>query len=215
MGEPEVDSIVDILTRQIFRQGIQEAVVTLTPPRPPALPFLGDILPPSPKLEELPLPLLLPGAEGVRSPSFAITTIKKLTDSIAPKLSQDDELFALGLADAAQEFFGENMGDFVRGESVFSAESIEILLSGLRSGVVGKTDLLSPEAVETVVDTTTSILTLVQGSSSSESAMEKDLRDAVNNLNAAEKERFDGIVNELTQRSITRLLERLSNVESA
>jgi len=213
--EPEVDSIVDILTRQIFRQGIQEAVVALTPPRPPALPFLGDILPPSPKLDELPLPLLLPGAEGVRSPSFTVTTIQKLTDAVAPKLSQDDELFALGLADAAQEFFGESMGDFVRGESVFSTESIEILLSGLRSGVVGKTDLLSEEAVETVVDTTTSILNLVQGSSASESEMEKDLRDAVNNLNAAEKERFNDIVNELTQRSITRLLERLSSVESA
>jgi len=107
------------------------------------------------------------------------------------------------------------MGDFVRGESVFSAQSIEILLSGLRSGVVGKTDLLSEEAVSTVVDTATSILTLVQGSATEESSMEKDLRDAVNNLDAMEKERFDGIVNELTQRLITRVLERLSNVESA
>jgi len=213
--EPEVDSIVDILTRQIFRQGIQEAVVALTPPRPPALPFLGDILPPSPKLDEIPLPLLLPGAEGVQSSSFTVTTIKKLTEAVAPKLSQEDELFALGLADAAQEFFGESMGDFVRGESVFSTESIEILLSGLRSGVVGKTDLLSEEAVETVVETTTNILNLIQGSSSTDSALEKDLRDAVNNLDAGEKERFDEIINELTQRSITRLLERLSKVESA
>jgi len=213
--EPEMDSIVDILTRQIFRQGIQEAVVALTPPRPPSIPFLGDILPQSPKLEELPLPLLLPGAEGVRTPSFVLTTIQKLTDAVAPRLSRKDEIFALGLADGAQEFFGEGMGDFVRGESVFSAQSIEILLSGLRSGVVGKTDLLSEEAVSTVVDTATSILTLVQGSSTEESSMEKDLRDAVNNLDAMEKERFDGIVNELTQRLITRVLERLSNVESA
>ena len=138
-----------------------------------------------------------------------------MTDAVAPKLSQEDELFALGLADAAQEFFGESMGDFVRGESVFSAESIEILLGALRSGVVGKTDLLSPEAIETVVDTTTSVLNLVQGSSSSDSQMEKDLRDAIGNLDTTEKGRFDEIVNELTQRSMTRLLERLSSVESA
>jgi len=213
--EPEVDSIVDVLTRQIFRQGIQEAVVTLTPPRPPSIPFLGDILPPSPKLEEIPLPLLIPGAEGVRSSSFTVTTIKQLTDAVAPRLSQDDELFALGLADAAEEFFGDGMGDFVRGESVFSAKSIEILLSGLRSGAVGKIDLLSPEAIQTVVDTLAGILNLVQGSSSSESSIEKDLREAVNNLDASEKERFDGIVNELTQRSITRLLERLSTLKNA
>merc|ERR1712003_564623 len=146
--------------------------------------------------EEIPLPLLLPGAEGVRSPSFIITTLQQLTDAVAPKLNQDNELFALGLADAAEEFFGEGMGDFVRGESVFSTESIEILLSGLRSGVVGKTDLLSPEAIATVVNTMTSVLNLVQGSSSSESSMEKDLRDALNDLDDVEKERFDGIVNE-------------------
>mmetsp|Transcript_3733 Transcript_3733/g.10579 ORF Transcript_3733/g.10579 Transcript_3733/m.10579 type:complete len:910 (-) Transcript_3733:115-2844(-) len=212
--EPEVDSIVDILTRQIFRQGIQEAIVALTPPRPPAIPFLGDILPPSPKLDELPLPLLLPGAEGVRSPSFVVTTIKDLTDAVAPKLSQDDELFALGLADAAQEFFGEGMGDFVRGESVLSAKSIEILLSGLRSGVVGKTDLLSPEAIQTVIDTLSSTLTLVQGSSASESSMETELKNAVESLDDSEKDRLDGIVNELTKRSMTRLLERVSNVKS-
>jgi len=212
--EPEVDNIMDILTRQIFRQGIQEAVVALTPPRPPALPFLGDILPPSPKLDEIPLPLLLPGAEGIQSSSFVVTSIKELTNAVAPKLSQDEELFALGLADGAQEFFGEGMGEFVRGESVFSAKSIEILLGGLRSGVVGKTDLLSPEAIQTVIDTIGSVLTLAQGSAPTESTIEKDLRDAIENLDATEKERFDGILNELTQRSITRVLERLSTVQS-
>jgi len=211
--EPEVNSIVDVLTRQILRQGVQEAVVALTPPRPPTIPFLGDILPSSPKLEEIPLPLLLPGADGIRSPSFAITTIQQLTDAVAPKLSQDDELFALGLADAAQEFFGEDMGDFVRGESVFSAQSIEILLGGLRSGLIGRTDVLSPESVQSVIDTLSRILTLVQGSSSSEASMKKDLHDAVDNLDSSERQRLDDIVNKLTQQTITRFLERLSSVE--
>ena len=143
-----------------------------------------------------------------------VTSIKELTNAVAPKLSQDEELFALGLADGAQEFFGEGMGEFVRGESVFSAKSIEILLGGLRSGVVGKTDLLSPEAIQTVIDTIGSVLTLAQGSAPTESTIEKDLRDAIENLDATEKERFDGILNELTQRSITRVLERLSTVQS-
>lgn len=212
--EPEVDTIVDILTRQIFRQGVSEAVVALTPPRPPAIPFLGDILPPSPKLDEIPLPILLPGAEGFRSPSMSLMTIQQLKDAVAPKLSTGDELFALGLADAAEEFFGPEIAEFVRGESVFSAQSIEILLGGLRSGAVGRIDALSPLAVETVVDSVSRILSLARGSNapSSASRIEKELQDAVSNLDATEKERLDEIVNELTRRSIARSLDRLATV---
>jgi FixJ family two-component response regulator len=73
--------------------------------------------------------------------------------------------------------------------------------------------VLSPEAVQSVIDTLARILTLVQGSSSSEGSIEKDLQDAVNNLDSSERQRLDDIVNELTQRSITRFLERLSSVE--
>jgi hypothetical protein len=210
--EPEVDSIVDILTRQIFRKGVSEAVVALTPPRPPAIPFLGDILPPSPRLDEIPLPMLLPGAEGIQSPWVTVMTIQQLTDAVAPKLSQDDELFALGLADAAKEFFGEEIAGFVRGESVFSTQTIEILLSGLRSGILGGTDVLSPEAVQNVVDSVSRILSLTRASkSSAASRLEMELLDAVNDLDPSEKARLDEIVNEITKRSIARSLERLSS----
>jgi predicted unusual protein kinase regulating ubiquinone biosynthesis (AarF/ABC1/UbiB family) len=212
--EPEVDTIVDILTRQIFRQGVSEAVVALTPPRPPALPFLGDILPPSPKLDEIPLPWLLPGAEGFRSPSVSMMTIQQLKDAVAPKLSTEDELFALGLADAAEEFFGPEIAEFVRGESVFSTQSVEILLGGLRSGVVGRIDALSPKAVETVVNSVSRMLSLSRGSSASSSAssIEKVLQDAISNLDSNERERLDRIIDELTRRSIARSLERLSTL---
>jgi hypothetical protein len=212
--EPEVDTIVDILTRQIFRQGVSEAVVALTPPRPPALPFLGDILPPSPKLDEIPLPWLLPGAEGFRSPSVSMMTIQQLKDAVAPKLSTEDELFALGLADAAEEFFGPEIAEFVRGESVFSTQSVEILLGGLRSGVVGRIDALSPKAVETVVNSVSRMLSLSRGSSASSSAssIEKLLQDAISNLDSNERERLDRIIDELTRRSIARSLERLSTL---
>jgi hypothetical protein len=211
--EKEVDSIVDILSRQIFRQGINEAVVALTPPRPPSIPFLGDFFPPSPKLDEIPLPLLLPGAEGVRTPSLAVVTLKDLTEIVAPKLSQDDELFALGLADAATEFFGEDMGAFVKGESVFSTQTAEILLAGLRSGVIGRTDVLSPEAVQSVIDSTSNILSQVRGSNSASTQVEKELSEAINNLDEKEKALLEDIVTELTQRTISRALERLSTVD--
>lgn len=211
--EKEIDSIVDLLTRQIFRQGMSEAVVALTPPRLPAIPFLGDILPPSPKIDEIPLPLLLPGAEGVSTPSVALLTLKELTAAVAPKLNQDDELFALSIADAATEFFGEEVGAFVKGESVFSTQTAEILLAGLRSGVIGRTDVLSPEAVQSVLDSTSSILSRVRGSKAGTTRVEKELSEAISNLDENESALLEDIVNEITQRSIARALDRLSTVE--
>lgn len=211
--EKEMDSIVDILSRQIFRQGINEAVIALTPPRLPSLPFFGDILPPSPKLDEVPLPLLLPGAEGIRTPSVAVLTIKELMNTVAPKLNQDDELFALGLSDAATEFFGEEVGAFTRGESVFSAQSAELLLSALRSGVIGQTDVLSPEAVQNVMDQTSNILSRVRGSSEGSTQVETELTEAIDNLDTSERALLDDIVSEITERTIARAVKRLSKID--
>lgn len=211
--EKEVDSIVDILSRQIFRKAISEAVVALTPPRPPALPFIGDIFPSAPKLDEIPLPLLLPGSAGLQEPSLSVLTLNQLTDAVAPKLSQDDELFALGLSDAATEFFGEELGSFIRGESVFSTSTAEIAIASLRSGAIGQTDLLSPEAVNTVIETLSSILSLVQESNPNSSQMETELTEAINNLDEPESAMLQEIVSELTQRTMARALDRLSTVD--
>ncbi|KAL3944970.1 MAG: hypothetical protein SGBAC_000946 [Bacillariaceae sp.] len=211
--EPEVDSIVDILTRQIFRMAINDAVVALTPPRLPALPFLDDILPPAPKLDEIPLPLLLPGSAGLRNPSLSVLTIKELTDAVAPKLSQADEIFALGLADAATEFFGPEVGAFFKGESVFSAKTAELVIATLRSGAIGETDALSPEAVNSVIEVVSNTLSRVRGADSGTSGIEKELTEAVENLDENESARLKDIVTQITERSIARSIERLSVVD--
>lgn len=211
--EPEVDSIADILSRQIFRKAISDAVVAVTPPRPPSIPFLGDIFPSAPKLDEIPLPLLLPGSAGLRDPSLSVLTIKELTDTVAPKLSQADELFALGLADAATEFFGAEVGAFVKGESVFSAKTAELAIAALRSGGIGEIDVLSPEAVNSVIEAVSSTLSLVRGSNAEDSGIEKELTEAIDNLDESESERLKDIVTQITERSITRAIKRLSVVD--
>ena len=211
--EDEVDSIVDILSRQIFRQGISEATVALTPPRPPALPFLGDFLPQSPKLDEIPLPILLPSPDGTSRPTVAITTIKDLTDALAPKLSQEDEIYALGLSDAATEFFGDDVGSFVKGDSLLSVKSVELLLGALRSGVVGRSDVLSSETVDAVIDSISNIVSLVRGSNADTTTVEKELTEAIDSLDENERKRLDDIVQELTRRTISRAVKRLSSIE--
>lgn len=210
--EPEVDAIVDVLTRQLFRKAASEAVIALTPPRPPALPFLGDILPPSPKLNEIPLPFLLPSAEGGRRPSIAVMTVKELTDAIAPKLDQDEEIYAVSLSDAAREFFGDDVAAFVKGESVLSTKTAELVLVALRSGVVGRSDLLSSDTAQRVVETVGNIVSQVRGSSSQSTEFEAELNAALSELDDNERAQLDEIVAELTQRSISRVLDRLASV---
>ena len=211
--EKEVDTIVDVLTRQIVRQGVTEAVVALTPPRPPGLSLFGNFLPPAPKMDEITFPFLLPGADGIRSrPGVALITIQDLTNIVVPKLSQQEELYALGLADAAGEFFGNEVGKFVRGESVLSVQSVELLLTGLRSGVLGKSNVLSPEIIQNVVGATTNLLSLARSRSTSGSKLDHDLSVALDNLDSGERQQLDAIVEELTERQMQRIVKRLSKV---
>jgi hypothetical protein len=212
--EKEMDTIVDILSRQLLRKGMSEAVVALTPPRPPSLPFLGDLFPASPKLDEVPLPLLLPsvGTDGKNRPSVAIITLKDVTNLVAPKLSQDEDIYAIGLAEASGEFFGPAVAEFVRGEGLLSVQSAELVLGVLRSGALGRNDIMSGEAVKQVIQFTGTILSSLGGSSTESLALEGALSEAMSNLDEMERARLDEIVTELTQRSMQRAVDRLSGV---
>ena len=213
--EKEVDSIVDILSRQIFRKGMSEAVVSLTPPRPPSLPFLGDIFPPSPKLDELPLPLLLPSlaAEGnIGAPSVSVMTLNELTDLAAPKLSQDEQIYAISLAEAPEEFFGPEVAEFIRGEGLLSTKTAELIVGALRAGVLGRSDILSGTAAQQLIQFTGNILSSLRGTRTSNAALENSLSEAITNLDDKERARLDEITTELSQRSIQRAVERLSSV---
>ena len=121
--EDEIDNLVDVMSRQIMRKSFNEAIIALTPPRPPSIPFIGDIFPPSPKIDDIPLPLLLPSKDGtISSPTVGILTLRDLIEYAAPKLSQDDEIYAIGVADAAQDIFGTEIANFLRGDSMYPSK---------------------------------------------------------------------------------------------
>ena len=207
--EDEVDSIVDILSRQIIRQAVGEAVVALTPPRPPALPFLGDIFPPSPKIDEVPLPILLPGQNGNQA-SVGMLTLKEFSEKIAPKLNQNEELFALSLSDAAGELLGDDFAEFLRGESVLSVKSVSLLISAARSGALGNSDVLNGDLANNVLSNARSLLSSVGSGSFGD--VEEKLNEAISQLEGNEKQRLQDITEELLRRSIARANERLSSV---
>lgn len=215
--EEEVDSVVDILSRQIFRKGVSEALVALTPPRLPAVPFLGDVFPAAPKLDEIPLPLLLPriGEDGVNQAFVSVMTARSFTDAVAPKLNQDEDIYAIGLAEAAREFFGDDIADFIRGDGLFTVKTVGLVLAAVRSGILGRSDLLSNDALQSVVDFLgNTIRSLQRSSSASASSLESSLTDAVDGLNSEERQRLDAIVLELTERSVRRFVGRVATVDS-
>lgn len=212
--ETEVDTVMDVLSRQIFRKSVAEVLVALTPPRPPSLPFFGDLFPATPALDEIPLPLLLPtmGANGETRPSLGLLTLKEFVDKAAPKLNQDEEIFAIGLGEGANEFFGEEIGNLIKGDGVLRPESIQLVLSALKSGALGRNNALSSESAQSVVQFVSNALNSVrQGASSS--SFEQDLTDAIANLTESEQAQLDSITTQLTQRSIERVVQRLSSVD--
>ena len=128
-------------------------------------------------------------------------------------MSQEDEIYALGLSDAATEFFGDDVGSFVKGDSLLSVKSVELLLGALRSGVVGRSDVLSSETVDAVIDSISNIVSLVRGSNADTTTVEKELTEAIDSLDENERKRLDDIVQELTRRTISRAVKRLSSIE--
>jgi aarF domain-containing kinase len=214
--EKEVDTVVDVLTRQIFRKSAAALFRALTPPRAPSLPFIGniaDFFPAPPAFDSITLPLLLPGIGpgGQNQPSVAMLTLKEFVDKAAPRLDQDEEIFAIGLAEGAQEFFGEEIGDLIRGDGVLRPESIRFVLSAVRSGALGRNNIFSSEAAGNVVQFVQNALGAVLQDTPN-SSLEDELTDAVANLTETERLQLDSITSKLTQRSIEQAVKRLDSV---
>jgi aarF domain-containing kinase len=212
--EPEVETIADVLSRQIIRKGLNEAIVSLTPPRPPSIPFLGNILPslPNPKIDEIPLPILLPAKSGNPSdpPSIGVLNLRDFIDFVAPKLDRNEEIYAIGLGDAAAEFFGEDVAAFVRGESILSVNTAQMVLQAARQQAGSGNALLSSDGAQQVMRGMSSLL-----DSRSGTAVKTDLAsffEASDKLDSTESERLDDILAQIINRTVARATERLREV---
>lgn len=228
----EMDNGIDVLSRQIFRRGVSEALVLLSPPRPPSIPFLGDIFPTPPPLDELSLPLLLPptvrsnsgkGSDSMMfqgRPTVSVMTLKEFTDIVAPRLNQNEELFALSLADAASEFLGNDIGDILKGEQLLRPKSFMIVLQAIRNGSFGNSNLVSSETIQRVFDFVQDLfLTLLrqQQRGSLKTSNNQDstimIQEAIDSLTESERRTLDTILNDLALKAIERVTNRLSTVE--
>lgn len=219
--EPEIDNIVDILSRQIIRKGFSEAIVAITPPRPPTIPFFGNIFPNPPKIDEIPLVIPLPSKTGTVQPSssdppsLGLLSLKEFVNYLAPKLSRDEEIYAISLADAAQEFFGENVAKLVRGDSVFGVESARLLLTAAQTGALGQQDLLSSRGAKQVMRSMEDVLDNIerQGKKPISSTITSvRALDVLDGLEKQEKDELNSISTQIVHRSLKKAVKRLSPV---
>lgn len=205
--EEEVENIAWIFFRQITRKGMTEAVVTLTPPRPPSLPFIGDIIaPPKLQLDDIPLPFLLPGEEISSTPSVSFMTANQFTDLIAPKLTRDEEIYAISISDAVEEFLGSNVANFLRGDSLISTQSASLVLAAASAGLLGNKDLLGTQNAQNVISIISSLLKRIDSKAGGN--VDVALSEITAKLSGDEKERLNEIVTELTQRILTKIRAR-------
>ena len=137
--EKEAIGAADILLRQAVRKGGGRLFAQL--PQPPRLPgFLPFELPSFPKPEDVPGPMLVPSRTG-GAPTPCLATPNQVLEAAAPKLSREEELFAISLADLAQGTLGRDAAVVLSGDALLEPEAIAgLLLGALATGDVPGTD---------------------------------------------------------------------------
>lgn len=102
----ELRQAINILFQQALRKFLREV-----PDRFPRPPLISTMLP---NPQDVPSLFLLPDING--RPKVVLTTLRKVSDVIAPPLSRDDELYALALTDVAKELLGTRLAVAVDGD---------------------------------------------------------------------------------------------------
>mmetsp|Transcript_5022 Transcript_5022/g.5151 ORF Transcript_5022/g.5151 Transcript_5022/m.5151 type:complete len:865 (+) Transcript_5022:87-2681(+) len=115
----------DILLRQSTRKAF--GVVTSSLPRPP---LIGRFLP---KLDSVRLPFLLPSSDG-QSARVSLLTSDQIINVAAPRLSREDELYALSLVDLVSQTAGTDAATIVSGDAIMEpTAAVRLLLQIINS----------------------------------------------------------------------------------
>lgn len=220
----EIENAFDILLRQIIRKSCNNLKNRL--------PFSFGFIKP----EDLPLPVLIPKEESRRvnigngndigngngngigigtGITSVITTPIKLLESIAPKLSREEELYALSLVDLSKELFGNDIAIILNGDSLNDPMAlIRLVLSSLQAQVE------SPSFDNTInsnviIKNFVSFIRPQLKSSSNTNSLNTNIQELIQvtqELTKAEQEVLNEVVSYLTQQFTTKTINRLQTL---
>jgi hypothetical protein len=213
--EKEAVGAADVLLRQAARKSGGRLFASL--PRAPKLPFelpfgLGAPLDP----ENIPGPFLVPskdlGRSGNPRPVFASPS--QVLEAAAPKLSREEELFAISLADLAQGTLGSDAAVLLSGDALLEpAAAASLLLSVFATGQAPTgTDQNVVNLANAVREQLAPATVASDEESSSDNSSEESLDDiiaAVRDLSPEESEILQGCATRVAEQLWDTLVERL------
>ena len=115
----------DILLRQAARKAFSQITTRL-----PVPPFFGRFLP---RPENIQAPFFIPSPSGGTPFATVFMTPVEMLDYAAPKLTRDEEFFAISLSDAASQTLGKDAAVVVKGDALLDPQAALRVILGITS----------------------------------------------------------------------------------
>jgi len=206
----EADTAADLVLRQTIRRAVgaldgQAATSTFG--------LVGGWLP-SPL--DIPAPFFLPDADGFSRAAFpAFHKTRAVLEAMAPKLTQNEELYLLSLADLATELLGPDAAAIVNGDAA-SSDTLAVprlvldIVERFNSGSsAGSNEQALVGAARSLVGRTRR-----KASQSGESSSMDGVLTAYDELSAEQRALLDGTLTALNSRTYASMSKRLAKLKS-
>ena len=213
----EAANAFDLLLRQALRKSYNQVINRL--PKPPA--FLTGLLPPP---QEIKAPFFLPTSTQITSfDSFrpVQTNLHTLIETLAPKLSREEEFYAVSLKDLVDQTLGKDASIVANGDSLTNPTAASRFLLSLVSSLDGPNSPIKLPPF--LAQTSSSILSLIKPTSAKGSSTatttssttnteQEDLTkvlSVLNQLSASESDVFRATSQEILERVSDRMIGRM------
>jgi hypothetical protein len=201
--EREAETAADLLLRQSLRKGVTRVFAQL--PKPPSwLPFASSL----PDPQDISGPVLLP-VSGSATPSPVFASPRQVLDLAAPKLSREEEIFAISLGDLAAGLIGKDAATVLTGDAFLEPEAIAAIFLGIVA--TGELPIgSSPEVRQLAANARDSLRRVTPEGESDEEQSFEDLIEAVQKLEPQERQVLQDTTSRVVSRVYEKFCERLS-----